>query len=170
MSNSRTDDRQEIQDLLYRYCRAVDRGDNELVLTCYHDDAIDNHGPFCGSPVDFVAAVCDWAAETYDSMMHCLGNIFIEFDTDDRAFVESYFVGYHMRRPSGEPAILEILAGRYVDRFERRNGEWRIANRVVVHEWGDTRSVEVEYPDSRLQFQQGGRAHEDVAYTQRQTA
>ena len=34
-----------------------------------------------------------------------------------------------------EAGKLMLTGGRYVDRLERRSGEWRIANRVVVAEW-----------------------------------
>ena len=32
-----------------------------------------------------------------------------------------------------------FLCGRYVDRFERRHGEWRIAARTVVYDWIEER-------------------------------
>jgi hypothetical protein len=28
-----------------------------------------------------------------------------------------------------------LLAGRYCDRFEKRNGEWRVARRIVAFDW-----------------------------------
>ncbi len=29
----------------------------------------------------------------------------------------------------------DVLGGRYIDRFERRDGEWRIARRVLLLDW-----------------------------------
>jgi hypothetical protein len=50
-------DRQAIQDVLMTYSRGIDRLDRELLLSVYHDDAIDDHGVFVGSPEEFA----DWA-------------------------------------------------------------------------------------------------------------
>jgi len=38
-----------------------------------------------------------------------------------------------LRRQDGSGQ--EFMGGRYVDRFERRAGDWRIARRVVTAEW-----------------------------------
>ena len=57
-------DRQAIHDVVVRYCRAVDRMDRELLLTCYHPDAIDHHGIFVGSPEAFA----DWAFALHASL------------------------------------------------------------------------------------------------------
>src|SRR5579872_4652425 len=43
-------DRQEIYDCLVRFCRGVDRFDRELMMSAFHPDAIDDHGPFVGTP------------------------------------------------------------------------------------------------------------------------
>jgi len=34
-----------------------------------------------------------------------------------------------------------LVGGRYIDRFEERNGEWRILARVVTMEWSEHRSA-----------------------------
>jgi hypothetical protein len=68
---------------------------------------------------------------------HSVGTVIIELD-GDVAYVESY---YETER--GEPAeagvdgeYLVMSGGRYVDRFERRDGgPWRIAKRVLMVEW-----------------------------------
>src|SRR5439155_201455 len=38
-----TADKQEIHDVIMRYCRAIDRRDRELLRSCFHPDAIDEH-------------------------------------------------------------------------------------------------------------------------------
>ncbi len=42
-------DKQEIHEVMMRYCRAIDRMDEELLRSVYHPDAIDNHGLFNGA-------------------------------------------------------------------------------------------------------------------------
>ena len=42
--------------------------------------------------------------------------------------------------------MLETFGGRYVDRFERRDGEWRIAHRTVFRTWDKVEHVELPFP------------------------
>ena len=53
----------------------------------------------------------------------------------DCAHAESYYLCVLRRDDKGR---LLANGGRYVDRLERRDGEWRIARRVVVMEWEGT--------------------------------
>ena len=88
-------------------------------------------------------------------------NEFVELD-GDVARSESYFMMPSGIERDGEKLIW-ILAGRYVDRFERREGEWRIAHRVVTQDW------EVTLPATEANFLpnpfvQGRRSTDDVVY------
>lgn len=124
-------DREAIRDVLVRYCRAVDRLDRELLLTCYHPDAIDDHGIFLGSPEEFA----DWALHLHDEYQtathHVITNHSCEVD-GDTAHTETYYMFAGMNR-QGNP--LTVCGGRYIDRFERRNGKWAIADRMSLLEW-----------------------------------
>ncbi|MHB1138205.1 MAG: nuclear transport factor 2 family protein [Microthrixaceae bacterium] len=126
-------DRQEILDCLHRYARGVDRGDEALVRSAYHHDAMEDHGAYVGGVdglVDFLAA----AHRRFDAYQRFVTNTTIELD-GDVAHVESYYLCVLRRDETGR---LLANGGRYVDRFERRDGEWRIARRVVVMEWEGT--------------------------------
>lgn len=126
-------DREAIRECLYRYCRGIDRCDESALRSVYWDDATDRHGPYSGSASGFIDWVLD-RLQTSERSIHFLGNISIAFHGDGAA-VESYFQALQ-RRPHPDAAQREVfLAGRYVDRFEKRNGEWRIAQRVVVYDW-----------------------------------
>ena len=48
-------DKDEIRDVMYRYCRAADRCDAALFKSCYWPDARDNHGFYTGNAHAFVA-------------------------------------------------------------------------------------------------------------------
>ena len=127
--------RASIEESLARYARAVDRRDWESLRACYHPDATDEHGEFSGSLDEFIA----WVSARHASVpfsSHFLGNCLIEFVDDTTALVETYFNAIQ-RRPAGTGADGEIdtdLVGRYLDRFECRNGEWKVAKRVVVYD------------------------------------
>lgn len=124
-------DREAIRDCLYRYCRGIDRSDPELVRSAYWPGAMDYHTGFTGTVEDFIA----WAMPRLAAMeqaMHMVGNILIRID-GAVASVESYL--WSVSVLPGETPQQVQAAGRYADRFEKRDDEWRIAERVVVHDW-----------------------------------
>jgi len=121
-------DREDIWQVLMRYARGLDRLDNALSRSCYWDDAIEDHGHFIGSPDDFIP----WADSTtlrFESTQHGILNHFCDLQGDD-AYCETYFQFTGVAR---HPPHL-LSTGRYIDHFQRRNGEWRIANRVTIVE------------------------------------
>ncbi|MBU8808198.1 nuclear transport factor 2 family protein [Mycolicibacterium goodii] len=122
-------DRQEIRDALQRYSRGLDRGDRELALSAYHPDAIDDHGPVVLPAGEFV----DWAlamhAEQHVFHTHQLTNTVFDIQ-GDVAHVETYYIAFCETRV--KPNM--VATGRYVDRFERRDGRWAIAARISITE------------------------------------
>lgn len=126
-------DQNEIRDVYYRYCRGIDRRQYDLVRGCYHPDAIDDHGEYIGGVDGFIEHV-ERTIGRYDRTMHFLGNILIDVD-GDRARGEAYTMAYHHLPAGKKPERFFVVALRYVDDFERRDGEWRIAHRVCVFEW-----------------------------------
>lgn len=124
-------DRQAILDCLMRYARGVDRLDRELLLSAYHDDAIDDHGMFVGNREDFADWVAQMHSSTHLSHQHCLFNHSCELD-GDVAHTETYYMFVGMNRQGD---TLSMSGGRYLDRFERRDGRWAIAARVCVRDW-----------------------------------
>ncbi|MGE0386981.1 MAG: nuclear transport factor 2 family protein [Gammaproteobacteria bacterium] len=127
-------DREEIRAVTMAYARGIDRIDMDLVRSCYHPDATDHHGHYRGG-VDGFVSMCAEKLHEMERTMHFLGNQTIELD-GDRAWVETYCVAYHRLKPAaGVPAKDMTLGLRYVDRFERRGGPWKIADRVCAWEW-----------------------------------
>ncbi len=121
-------DRQEIWQVMLRYARGLDRLDVALARSCYFDDAIEDHGHFVGTPDDFI----EWANQValrYETTQHGLLNHYCELEGDD-AYCETYFQFYGV---NAEPPHF-LSNGRYIDHFQRRDGEWRIANRVTIVE------------------------------------
>lgn len=126
-------DREAILDCLTRYSRGLDRHDEELLASVFHEDAIDHHADFLGSPKDFVPWVNDLHEADYAAHTHLVMNNTVEID-GDVAHSEIY-VQVVLRRKEGP---LDICGGRYIDRLERREGEWRIAAREVMVDWACT--------------------------------
>jgi hypothetical protein len=126
-------DRQAILDCLTRYSRGLDRHDDELLSSVYHDDAVDHHGEFLGPARDFVPWVNGVHEADYVAHTHFVSNNTVELD-GEVAHSEIY-VQVVLRRKEGP---LDICGGRYIDRLERRNGQWRIAAREVVVDWACT--------------------------------
>lgn len=154
-------DEREIERRLIEYCRGVDRGDTELVASVYHPDGTDDHGSFQGLGIDFAHHVTRRLAERYEATMHSIGNVSIRFDRDDTALVESHVTGRHRGRGELGPTLM-TFGGRYVDRFERRQGQWKIAHRTVVHEFDHVERLEPAYQPSH--FTEGIRSREDPSY------
>jgi hypothetical protein len=125
----------EIRQVLATYSRGVDRWDADLLKSVYHPDAIDKHTVFNGAGWDFADFIVNWCRQNGGVSQHHLTNIYIELH-GDAANVETYYIAYHELRDagSGNDTLLNT-GGRYLDRFERRNGVWKIADRLCTIDW-----------------------------------
>ncbi|WP_026622545.1 hypothetical protein M728_005549 (plasmid) [Ensifer sp. WSM1721] len=127
-------DREAIRDCLYRYCRGVDRADEAALRSSYWPDAHDSHGAYSGSAEGFIEFALG-VLKTEPRNIHQITNVLIEFIGPAEAAVESYFTA-RQRGPDGARTIRQVLlCGRYCDLFQKREGEWRIAERTVVYDW-----------------------------------
>jgi ketosteroid isomerase-like protein len=123
-------DKHALHELVVRYCRAVDRADLELLLSCYHHDAVDEHGTFSGPPAEVFPAVLE-RLRNEPPTQHALSNELFWLD-GDVAYGETY---NELRTLGSDGAFHQGGFGRYLDRFEQRDGEWRIAHRTAVIEY-----------------------------------
>jgi len=149
----------QIRQVVANYCRGVDRRDWALVRDCYHDDAVEDHGIFTGGPDDFVA----WLAERHADgapCVHFLGSPLVVL-AGDAAFVESYAVSIQATPlPDGRDGSA-VGGCRYIDRFERRLGRWRIASRTMTVEFMRPPVAAAPVPDV---FTASLRSADDVSY------
>ena len=126
--------KEEIRELGLRYCRAVDRGDMELLESVYHPDALDEHGfNTTNTAREFLDAV-PAMRPTMKELQHNITNHRIVVD-GDRAEGELYHLAWH-RYDEADGEVLLVMGGRYLDKYDKRDGEWRIAHRVCVNDWG----------------------------------
>ena len=123
-----TDAHQQITKVLHLYARGWDRRDEAALKSCFHPDSTHQHGGFDGLSLDFVAGGLK-ATENVRAMSHLITNITIDI-AGDKAVSESYFLAHH-RRPQADGNGEEdmFIKGRYLDRFEKRDGLWKIAHR-----------------------------------------
>jgi len=134
--------RAEITDRLHLYCRGVDRRDPELLLASFWPDSKVEFGMFSGGGQEFARSLVGWFADGGVGVTaHMLGNVVIAFD-GEAAFTECYLHATHRLRGEDGTEFDSIFGGRYQDRFERRDGVWRIALRRLVFDWFR------EHPDS----------------------
>lgn len=137
-------DRQEISDCLLRYTRGVDRHDKAFMLSAYHPDAWDEHGVAQGDADTFCSWAIGWHGEFQSRHQHIITNQMIELD-GDVAHGEAYYIFWGENR-EGPPTL---AFGRYIDRFERRDGRWAIAHRVCVNEYAGSFNA-VDIPEEYL--------------------
>lgn len=149
--------RAQIIDCLHRYSRGMDRHDAELLRSAYHEDAIDDHGSFLGTRDEFV----EWAFGFHADQVrhqHFLSNITIDLE-GDVAHTETYYFTVMQFRDEEKP--LSLNGGRYIDRIEKRNGTWAIAERVSLNEWQHLAPAEQKAGEQRRGISQ---SREDVSY------
>jgi hypothetical protein len=145
---------EEIRQVVLRYCRGLDRLDLDLLRSAYLPGAVDDHGVFVGD----AAAFCERVIEShgrYERTMHCVLNHLVELDGPDDARGEAYVLSYLLRRDEAGRTVHDAWWGRYADRYERRDGRWGIAHRVVVHEWTRRQPLGEPMPLDTALFRQG---------------
>lgn len=152
-------DEAAILDAIHRYCRGVDRADAELTRSAYHPDATDDHGAFKGPAFEFAEHVNEAHASRWSSTMHVVANHVAAVD-GDVADAETYVIAF-LHRLDG--THLDVVGGRYVDRFERRGGDWRIARRAYVCEWSTAVAAGGSLIDAGT-YRRGSRDRTDTSY------
>jgi SnoaL-like domain len=158
-------DRDAIRECIFGYCRGIDRVDEAALRASYWPDATDSHGAYKGSASGFIDAALP-KLQASGRMIHHVGNISIHLH-GEQAAVETYFLAWQRDRSSNNSEQETFLAGRYVDRFEKRDDEWRVAARVVVYDWVQPMGaapVDSETARFGLRVPIGGRKPDDPWY------
>ena len=118
-------DRTAIMDVVARHARGHDRHDVDLLTSTYHVDGVDEHG----SAINRGPAYAPWAnavhAATTQAHTHNITTHLCEID-GDVANCESYVL---VALLAPDTSVVTVMSGRYIDRLERRDGEWKIALR-----------------------------------------
>jgi hypothetical protein len=123
-----SDARAQITEILHRYARGNDRVDEAALRSCFWPESTHQHGSFKGKSQDFVGFAIKVVGKL-KTCSHLITNVSIEL-AGDKAVSECYFLAHHRRtKKSGEGEEDFFIKGRYLDRFEKRDGVWKIAHR-----------------------------------------
>ncbi|MEH3140597.1 MAG: nuclear transport factor 2 family protein [Mycobacterium kyogaense] len=143
-----------LQRLVHRYCRAVDRGDAELLRSLYHHGASDQHGGFSsGTATDLVAQIT--AARPYlKAMQHHVTTVNFMVGQGDLAGTaegEVHMLAVHTVG-AGDRDVDVIVGGRYLDKYEKHAGRWGFIHRMIVTDWArisDPSQTDLSHPITR---------------------
>jgi len=141
-------DREAIRDVIHRYCHAVDRCDLEALKGCYHPDGYDDHGFFAGNAHAFADYVIP-VLKQIDSSCHAITNTRIKIDGARAACSSQWSVIHRLKHEDGFADFWH--QGRYLDVFEKRDGEWKILHRVISSDFDRW----IETMDLRSQMEGG---------------
>lgn len=150
-----------ITDALRSYCRGVDRLEPALIAAAFHPGAqLIDYGPEPTTIEAFVDRVVVSLGQRFIATQHRISNISIDVDVDvdadspTTATVEAYVLAFHVQ--DGEQQKLMTFNGRYIDRFEEREGVWRIAQRTLRVDWSKVETIDASMGGSWVRSGRGG--------------
>jgi hypothetical protein len=135
-------DREKIRDCIARLARGEDRRNAEQITACYWKDSITDYGVFAGNFDEYLAWVVP-GSPAIPVTQHVLGQSVIELN-GDTAQVETHVISYH-RIDTGKEHRDTVIGGRYLDRLEKRRGEWRIAERTMLYDWYEDFGLSIDW-------------------------
>jgi SnoaL-like domain len=135
--------RDAIRRAIVALARGEDRRDAGLITSAYWPDSVTDYGVFKGSFAEYLAWVVP-GAEAITDTQHVLGQSHIELD-GETARVETQVISYHRIDYGGGDEHDTCIGGRYLDVFERRGGEWRIASRTMLYDWSQDWGVAADW-------------------------
>tara|TARA_B100001778_G_scaffold62910_1_gene49239 strand:+ start:1129 stop:1641 length:513 start_codon:yes stop_codon:yes gene_type:complete len=152
---------QAIRKAVTYYSRGCDRCDVDIFKKAFHDDAEVKYGTYDGHYEKF----CEDIVE---------GNLTIR-DTMHSIINEHYNIDVEANKATGEIYVLAlwgtdesnfICSGRYLDKYECRDDDWRISFRRYVYDWSRTTSYSGNDPEKAFEglIYRGKRNKEDFSY------
>jgi hypothetical protein len=179
-------DKQEISEIVLRYARGIDRLDWELVASCFHEDGVVDSSFFKHGAQELYAArlagddrehLGSWADLSAHYVLNCLVSV-----DGDTAGGETYCVALHRTRKRDEeiPVPIDdpgrpggsdgeerdvVIGLRYIDRFDRRDGTWKITRREFVWEWTRVDAVLGRWTIDPAGYRRGQRDRGDLSYS-----
>jgi hypothetical protein len=133
-------DHQAITDLIFRYCRSVDRLDVPLGHSIWHENGTADYGEsfYQGDGPGVIDLICTQHSKLLHHS-HQVSNILIELD-GDRAGSEAYVTAALRMRRDGTLLHMSVWS-RYIDRWSRRDGRWGLDERIAIRDFDEIREV-----------------------------
>lgn len=155
--------RQDIAEVLARYCRGIDRCDAAELDRVFAEDARLDYGSGVNGKAAMIAGLLG-AVGAMRLTHHRISNIVIEFGSG-QAKSETYCIALHILGEPGAETEMTV-GGRYLDTFEQRAIGWQIVDRRYVMDWNSqgpsTMQREGGLYDNLLR--RGGRKPDDPFY------
>jgi hypothetical protein len=140
-------DEHALRKLVHAYCRAVDRGDIPALRQLYHPDAVDAHGAFSTGAVEGFFEQLVASRPYLRAMAHNITTVNFAIE-GTAAEGEIYNIAVHTLAGKSRDIDL-IIGGRYLDKYEKRNGVWKLLERTIVTDWArvtDPSSMDLSHP------------------------
>lgn len=158
--------RREIENCLLSYTRGIDRLDGELVAAAFHAGAeLEGYGrPGTTTIEAFVERAIPSLRDGYTATQHRISNTSMTRISGKVVLVETYVLAFHTRPSPVEGETTDQLLtfnGRYLDRFEARNGRWRISHRELRADWTRVETIDAHMPGEYIA---GDRDRTDPSY------
>jgi SnoaL-like domain len=139
-------DRLALRELFDAYAHCADRRDAEGQKALFTDDTVfavfmDGEGSeptYVVNGREELTPVFD-DLNRYEATTHFNGQSTIALD-GERATGESYTIAHHVYTEDGMRKIM-IASLRYLDTFTKHDGLWYFAERMLILDWSETRSV-----------------------------
>lgn len=154
--------RRDIYNAICRYMRGQDRLLADVQHSAFHPDAWDDCGLMAGPAAEFVDFAQGFLANL-ECSQHLIGQVHIDVH-GDRADGEVYFIAQHRLVEEGVEKDL-FVAGRYIDEYTCRDGEWRIQKRRELIDWARTDKASDGFLKDNPHLPRGGRGTGDFSVT-----
>jgi hypothetical protein len=139
--------KQTLHELIAGFSRAADRLDAPAMVALFHPDASIDSGLVRGPPAHFAPEFVRWVREYAHVIFHAVTNECFQIE-GSRASGESCVLALSRLNGKLEDRGFDrdvLTAGRYLDRFERRSGEWRFIERRFVLDYSIERRAGQQY-------------------------
>ncbi len=134
--------KQELHELVADYSRAVDTCDESALRALFHQDGVIDSGVLRAEPERFARLYVEWVRRNASVVFHAVTNVRFRV-TGREATGECYVLAVSRVRADAAEAHAAteaterdvLTAGRYLDRFQERDGAWKFLERrfVPVH-------------------------------------
>jgi hypothetical protein len=129
-------DRVLVEDVLLRYCSAIDVKDYVTMRSLFTDDVRGQYGTLVVEGADNLIAWIDRATTTKTWQHHLLSVYHIDFVSPTEARALTYHTSH--QTDSTVPGEASRIIARYHDIVRKVDGQWKIADKVMEIGWTDS--------------------------------